>query len=135
MPLAPCRRYLTDFINRRFPKGSQDEQYTIGEVFGPFAAACPGRLVSLSASIDCSALATFSPWSMETRNATSEAGWSQVISSTDRGALVSIAAWLMMIAGLMSLGMRMCIRIPWRKLLGKDDYMTIIATVRFTTTC
>lgn len=66
---------------------------------------------------------------MAAPSASEEAQWSKVITSTDRGALVSLTAWLMLVGALMFLGIRLCIRVPWRKLLGLDDYMTIVATV------
>jgi len=60
----------------------------------------------------------------------SEAAWSHIISEDNHGALVLVATSLMLVGMLMTLAMRVAIRWPWRELVGLDDILIVIASVR-----
>lgn len=65
--------------------------------------------------------------------------WSTAISASDRGPLVTIAAGLMLVAMVLFLGFRLTIRWPWAKLIGWDDWATMLGSVfepaQFDETC
>lgn len=55
--------------------------------------------------------------------------WSTAISASDRGPLVTIAAGLMLVAMVLFLGFRLTIRWPWAKLIGWDDWATMLGSL------